>query len=147
MAGALVLSTACTAGAPSPTGAPAVEPGRVPSDVQTVVHRAIDRFNATAGGPIAAQQAELAGAVAPAQRSAQLSCPAPTGTIALDPVYDRLAAAPRWKPSSGVLPGTLYALPTLIRIYTGNRLTATDLTELHLSVTAGRVEFAALCVG
>ena len=37
----------------------------------------------------------------------------------------------------GSLTGTVYALPTLIRIYTGDRITGTDLTTLHLGVQAG----------
>ena len=45
-----------------------------------------------------------------------------------------LRPAPGWTPQTGALSGTVYALPTLIRIYTGDRITGTDLTTLHLGV-------------
>jgi len=41
----------------------------------------------------------------------------------------------------------VYALPTLIRIYTGDRITGTDLTPLHLGVTGGDAYLHSLCLG
>ena len=74
------------------------------------------------------------------------SCPAANNTISFEPVYARLAAAPDWKPTGGTLPGTVYALPTLIRVYTGDRITSTDLTDLHVSIDGGRAWLPALCL-
>ena len=89
----------------------------------TVVQQTIEQFNATAGGPTSAQQAQLA-----------------------TPVYARLAPAPGWKPTSGTLPGAVYSLPTLIRVYTGDRITSTDLTDLHVAIQDGKGWLPALCL-
>ena len=115
--------------------------------VLAVVQGAITAFDATAGGPIGAQQSAIAGLLADGQQNAQRKCPAATGTIDFEPVYARLAPAPDWQSATGPLAGTIYALPTLIRIYTGDRITGTDLTDLHLAVDNGRVRLPALCVG
>jgi len=110
------------------------------------VQTAIDHFNATAGGPVAAQQSVLLGLISAGQSSAQSRCPAVTVTISMQPVYARLAPSPGWRPATGSLPGTVYAVPTLLRIYTGDRITGTDLTDLHLAIADGRVTFPAICL-
>jgi len=109
-------------------------PGAPPSDTSTVppadaaaVHAAIDAINATAGGPVADQQQRLAQLTDP-DRRAGLRCPVATTTVRFEPVYPGLRI-------TGGQPGsTGYALPTLIRIYTGDRMTGTDLTALELVV-------------
>lgn len=112
-----------------------------------MIRHAIDSFDAAAGSPVAAQQAVLRTLVSPGQADVQRHCPGPTTTISFEPVYAWLAPAPDWRPSSGSLPGTVYALPTLIRIYTGDRITGTDLTDLHVAVSGGRAMLPALCLG
>lgn len=111
------------------------------------VQRAVDSFNASAAGPVSGQQTALAALLDSGQRSVQSKCAAATTTLRFEPVYGRLAAAPGWRPNKGTLSGTVYAVPTLIRIYSGNRITGTDLTDLHVSVQAGRAWLPALCVG
>lgn len=143
LAGAL---TCCS----SPTG-PATA---VSSPQQTVaapelqlVQRAVDSFNAAAGGPVSGQQTALAALLDTGQRSVQSKCAAATTTLRFEPIYGRLTAAPGWRPAAGTLSGTVYAVPTLIRIYTGNRITGTDLTDLHVAIQAGRALLPALCLG
>ena len=115
-------------------------------DPTSTVRHTIEEFNATAAGPVTAQKAKLAELVSPGQASVQSRCPAATSTISFEPVYARLTPAPDWKPTSGTLPGTVYALPTLIRVYTGDRITSTDLTDLHVSIQGGRAWLPALCL-
>ncbi len=109
------------------------------------VQRAVDSFNAAAGGPVSGQQAALSALLDDGQRSVQRRCAAATTTLEFEPVYARLAPAPGWAPRDGTLSGTVYALPTLIRIYTGDRVTGTDLTDLHVAVRDGRAWLPALC--
>lgn len=134
--GVLLLVGAC-AGVPSPA---------TQDDALTAVVSTIEAFNTTAGGPVAAQQAELDQLVSSGQAAVQSRCPPAKNTITFEPVYARLAPAPGWRPSSGTLPGTVYSLPTLIRVYTGDRITSTDLTDLHLSVEGGKGWLPALCL-
>ena len=122
----------------APTG-PALSAG-------VAIRRAIEKFNSTAGGSVQAQQELLARMVAPGQRAGQRACPGTGNTISFEPVYASLALAPTWKPQQGTMTGTVYALPALIRIHNGDRITGTDLTDLHLTVNSGQVQFPALCV-
>ncbi len=117
-----------------------------PDSATTTVQHTIEELNATAAGPVAVQKAALARLVSPGQAGVQGACPAATSTIRFEPVYARLTPAPDWKPTSGTLPGTVYELPTLIRVYTGDRITSTDLTDLHVSIDAGRGWLPALCL-
>lgn len=146
---ALLLSlAACTA--PSSPGAVVdlVRPGAaaVPADDEQAIRATIDRFNHTAAGAVADQQAALAAAVESGSATALEDCPVATATLRLIPVYPALRAAPDWTPDKGTLTGTVYALPTLIRIYTGDRVTATDLTTLHLGVQNDEAFLTPLCV-
>ena len=126
---------------PSPT------PSLVSAAVRQEIQHAVDSFNAYAGGPVSGQQAALAAVLDDGQRSVQRSCAAGTTTLRFEPVYGRLAPTPGWTPSQGTLSGTVYAVPTLIRIYTGDRITGTDLTDLHVAVQDGRARLPALCPG
>lgn len=120
---------------------------KIPADDETAIRAAIDRLNATATGSVADQQATLAALVDPALASALDQCPAATTTLHFEPVYRELRASPDWTAQSGSLAGTVYAVPSLVRIYTGNRITGTDLTTLHLGVQAGEAYLTPLCVG
>ena len=62
-------------------------------------------------------------------------------------MYTGLRATPDWTGVDGTPAGTLYALPTLIRIFTGDRITGTDLTTLHIGVHDGAASITPLCVG
>ena len=118
----------------------------VPPDDEWAIRMIIDRLNGTAGGTVADQQAAFAAAVEPGSAQALADCPAATTTLLFRPVYPGLRPAPDWAPQEGALTGTVYALPTLITIFTGDRVTATDLTTLHLGVTAGESFLTPLCV-
>jgi hypothetical protein len=149
-AAALVLSGALTCCSSTPAGPAAGTSPPRPTVAATElqwVQRAVDSFNAGAGGPVSGQQTALAALLDSGQRSVQSACSAATTTLRFEPVYGRLAAAPGWRPGKGTLSGTVYAVPTLIRIYLGNRITGTDLTDLHVSVHAGRAWLPALCLG
>ena len=151
---AVALVSACTAGtslpspspAPSTTGAPPTPPGGPQKDEQAI-RSAIDTINATAGGSVAGQQAVLADIVDPALSDAFRHCSPATTTLRFEPVYTGLRATPDWTGADGTPAGTLYALPVLIRIYTGDRITGTDLTTLHVGVHDGAASITPLCVG
>jgi len=145
----IMVAAACTGGSDQVSGefigtsAPASTPA---PDVPSLVRRAIEAFNSTAGGPVATQQAHLRRLTSSGQLAVQHKCPPATSTVTFEPVYARLAAVPNWRPTSGSLPGVVYALPSLIHIYTGSRIVGTDLTELRLAVDGGEVRLAALCL-
>lgn len=140
----VVLTSCSTSVAPTVTTTP--PHSGVPSTAQLAVQRAVDAFNEAAGGPVSRQQAALAVLLDAGQRSVQRKCAEATTTLRFEPVYPRLAPAPGWQPTAGSLSGTVYALPTLIRIYSGNRITGTDLTDLHVAVQDGRATLPALCL-
>ncbi len=146
---AVALVSACTGGAPSPTPIPTAPPttSDVPQQDQQAIRSAIDAINATAGGPVAGQQAALAALVDPALSAAFRHCSPATSTLRFEPVYSDLRATPDWTAEGGVPAGTLYALPVLIRIFTGDRITGTDLSTLHLGVHDGAASITPLCVG
>jgi hypothetical protein len=151
----VAMTLAALAGCTSSGGSGPSDPSTPPSaraalDQSTgalhLVEDAVGSFNASAGGPVAGQQAALDRLVSAGQRAVQDKCPVARTTISLEPVYSRFSPSPDWRPPSGTFPGVVYALPTLIRIYTGDRITGTDLTDLHVSIEVGRVSFPALCV-
>jgi hypothetical protein len=144
---------ACTTvpAAPSPALPVAVadqlrSTGSIPPDDEQAIRTTIERLNASAGGSVADQQAALTAAVEPDSAQALADCPAVTTTLHFEPVYPGLRLSPEWTPKQGELAGTVYALPTLITIFTGNRVTTTDLTTLHLGVAAGEAFLTPLCV-
>ena len=145
VAAVTVLATSCSTPT-SPAATAGSARSTVPNDVQAAVQHAVDAFNEAAGGPVPRQQAALAMLLDAGQRPVQRSCAQATTTLRFQPVYSRLAPAPGWKPTAGALTGTVYALPTLIRIYSGNRIIGTDLTDLHLAVQNGRARLPALCL-
>ncbi len=100
----------------------------VPARDAEAVRATIDAINATAGGPVADQQRRLVDSVDPDDRADVGRCPPATTTVRFEPVYAGLRG------TGGSADSTSYALPTLIRIYTGSRMTGTDLTTLQLVV-------------
>ena len=143
------LVAACTASAPLPestTATSAAPDGALGSD-KRAIKATIDTINATAGGSVAGQQAVLAAVVDPALSDAFRHCSPATTTLRFEPVYTGLRATPDWTAADGTPSGTLYALPVLIRTYTGDRITGTDLTTLHLGVHDGAAFITPLCVG
>jgi len=118
----------------------------IPADDEQAIRTTVDRLNGTAGGAVADQQAQFEAAVDPSSAQALADCPAATTTLLFRPVYSGLRPTLGWAPQQGALTGTIYALPTLITIYTGDRVTATDLTTLHLGVADGEAFLTPLCV-
>lgn len=146
----VVLPLAACTGTP-PSAAAVAElirssTGAIPTDDEQAIRTIIDRLNNTAGGAVPDQQGALAAVVEPGSAGALDDCRAATTTLRFLPVYSALRPSPEWTPRKGGLTGTVYALPTLIRIYTGERVTATDLTTLHLGVVAGEAFLTPLCV-
>ncbi len=132
---AALLLTACgTAPAPAP------ETGDIADDTRAV-QAAVDAVNATAAGPVAAQQAVLTRLVDPARAAEQAACAPATITIRIDPVLTRLT--PRDGGTDGV---RRYRLPALLEVYTGALRTGTDLTGLDLTVADGVAHTPPLCL-
>jgi hypothetical protein len=146
-AAALLAIAACTPGAASVDPGPARASSAIADDDEQAITRTIERFNAAAAGPVVSQQTVLADLVDPALIGALDRCPPATATLRFEPIYPALRPAPGWVPRQGALGGTIYALPTLIRIYTGDRITGTDLTTLHLGVHDGEAYLTSLCLG
>ncbi len=139
----VVLGAGCTGAGSTPSGAVA---SGVPVGDLDAIRTTVDRFNRTAAGAVAEQQDVLKSLVDPGSAAALDKCPTATSTLRFEPVYPALRPAPEWAPTDGTLAGTVYALPSLIRIYTGDRITGTDLTTLHLGVHDGEALLTAVCV-
>ncbi len=137
-------STAGTVPAP-PRPAAAASTAGAGAD-ERAIRDVVDELNATAGGPVDRQQTVLRGAVDPALLDQLDRCPAATSTLRFEPVYAALRPDPDWQGASGTPAGTVYALPVLIRIFTGDRITGTDLGTIFLGVRDGRALLAPVCV-
>ena len=137
--GALVLVAGCTH--PTTTS---TDPTR--SAAQASIRETIDALNAAVTRPVAAQQTALSQLLDAGQRAAQAKCPAATSTLEFLPVWASLAPAPGWHPPTGTMSGPIYSLPTLIRIHRQDRITGTDLTDLHLAVSGDTATLPSLCV-
>lgn len=141
----LVAAAACQATSPpetatAPPTATATTTLGAQADIDAI-RATVDAVNVTAGGPVADQQAQLLAHVDPARRDEVRRCPAATTTIRLEPVDQGLRALPEPSADAAAAAGTpsdgtttSYALPTLIRIFSGDRLIGTDLTTLKLVV-------------
>jgi len=103
----------------------------MPAEADAAAVRAtVDAFNDTATP--ADQRQRLADLVEPDRRNEVERCAAASTTVRFEPVYAGLRAlAGESGPSS-----TTYALPTLARVYSSDRLVGTDLTTLQLVVNA-----------
>jgi hypothetical protein len=165
-AGALTDTTELT-GTSTATGSSAFAPRpELPPADLAAIRGVIDRINATAGGPVADQRTALEDLVVADQAAKQRSCPPASGTISFEPAYPSVrrasvasgggAVAASGGLASGSTAGTAespdgddgteYLLPAFITIYSGSRITGTDLTTLHLWVQGGVARTAALCV-
>lgn len=132
MLGGLSLLAGCTtapasqAVATTPVGGPAL----------AAIQATIDAINATAGGPVGAQRAVLQSLAAPDQTADQRACPAATNTLAFDPAYRGLQQTGHDD----------YLLPVYITIFTGDRISGSDLATLRLRLIGGAARTSALCV-
>lgn len=118
---------------------PPVDPDLVGAEVISAVSATIDEINATAGGPVADQRAVLDRVVDPGEAAEQRDCPVARATLAFDPAYRDLRPAPDGGPDE-------YLLPAYITIYTGGRITGSDLATVRFFVTGSTARTAALCV-
>lgn len=124
-----LLAACTTTPAPAPA-APAVDDPAI-----TAIKAAIATVNATAGGPVAAQRAVLDRLAAPDAAAEQRACPTATTTLAFDPAYRGVT-----------IDDGAYLVPTYITIYTGDRITGSDLASLHFTVTDDTARTPTLCV-
>lgn len=160
------VGTVATAGSVAP-----IHPPLIAKADLAAIHRSVDAINAGAGGPVADQRAVLDRMVVHAESAAQRTCAVAMHTIRLDPVYTDLRRPPPDQSTSTSDPGSTgpvpaspvpnaaasggvteangsgaYLLPVLITIFTGDRITGTDLTTLRLFVTNGTAHIGHLCV-
>ena len=138
LTGLVVACTGCTT-----ADAPATSAIPLP-DLQAI-RSTVEELNARSAGPVAAQQAVLRELVEPSTIATLDACPPATTTLRFEPVYPGLrpiAAGTADDPSN-----TSYALPALIRVYTGDRITGTDLTTLQLTVRENAAFITPICVG
>lgn len=156
--------TPAATGTAAPGSAPAAAvsgEATIPDADRAAIRATVDAVNATAGGPVAAQQAELLTRTDPDRRVEVQRCPDATTTVRFEPVDRGLRAAPgspdgsvgsgRTEGSNGSVDsagsggdggstpatapgGTAYRWPALIRIYSGDRVVGTDLTTLQIIV-------------
>jgi hypothetical protein len=137
---------ACQA-TPGPESATTLTGGPAPQADVDAIRATVDAVNAAAGGPVADQQAQLFAHIDPARRDEARRCPTATTTVRLAPVEQGLrvlATGPSATPVASAATAsevttpdasvTVYWLPTLIRIFSGDRLIGTDLTTLRLVV-------------
>jgi hypothetical protein len=129
---ALAGCTASTSSHSTPTTTAAASDPVALNEIQST----IDAINATARGPVGAQRAVLQSLATPDQRADQRACPTATTTLAFDPAYRGLRQT-----GSGE-----YLLPVYITIYTGDRISGSDLATLHLRLMGGAARTSALCV-
>ena len=115
------------------------DPNLVPDAVVAAARTAIDQINDTAGGPVADQRAALEELAAPDEAEAQDRCPEARSTLRFDPAYRDLRQAPGG--SAGE-----YLLPTYITIFTGDRITGSDVATIRLWIGDTGARTAALCV-
>jgi hypothetical protein len=127
-------------------GAAPATPGGADNATLRAAQAAVARINATAGGPVAAQRAVLDALADPAQQQAQQSCGVASGTLSFEPVWADLRADPVWQPSAGGMTGTVWSVPTVVRVRLGARIDATDLANLHFTIVGGAARTSALCV-
>lgn len=132
-----LLSAGCTGAAGDSGPAPQAGETTVEAAETEALRAAVDAINAAAQSP--EQQREVLDRLA-ADPSAteQRQCAPATTTVTLEPAWSQLRT----------LPGepVRYALPTLLRVHAGGRVTGTDLTVLVMQVVDGRGRTSALCV-
>ena len=95
-----------------------------------------DEVNAEAGAAPARQRSVLERVVDPAQQTQQRGCATAVTTVRLIPAWSDVRVA-----ADGHL-----IIPSLIRIFTGTRITGTDVAVIDVTITAGQAGLPALCV-
>ncbi len=139
LVGALLLALTAVTGCQADAGTTDTSGTRAAPDpaADTAVRATIEAFNAAAAAGPADQQHRLADLVEPDRAAEVRNCPAATSTVRFEPVYGGLRAAGAPEPAGQTAADAAaqsYLLPALIRIYSGERVTGTDLTTLHLVV-------------
>lgn len=134
-------ATVSTAGSVTATHSSALSssPLPVPADTLSAIRAAIDAVNATAGSTPVLQRAVLQKLVDPARAQDQRGCPTAKTTVRFEASWDDLRVDPNGAAQT-------YVLPTLIKIYTADRITGTDVTALVISVSRQRAQLPPLCV-
>lgn len=117
------------------TGTRGITSGADPAAV-AAAETIIGQLNAEAGGSPAQQRAVLQQLVDPARRANQDSCAAATTTVRLVPSWSAVRTA-----ADGHL-----ILPALIRIFTGARISGTDVAIIDVVVSAGHAYLPPLCI-
>lgn len=124
-------------GAPSSTAASATSGGGAPDPAAlAAARRVFDEVNAEAGASPARQRSVLQRVVDPAQQAQQRDCAAAVTTVRLIPAWSEVRRA-----ADGHL-----IVPSLVRIFTGTRITATDVAIIDVTISAGQAGLPALCV-
>ena len=94
------------------------------------------QVNAQAGASPARQRSVLERVVDPAQHANQRGCAAAVTTVRLVPAWSAVRVA-----ADGHL-----IIPSLVRVFTGTRITGTDVAIIDVAITAGQAGLPALCV-
>lgn len=111
------------------------------------IRAAIAVVNAASASP-ADQRAALASVTYPAGRPALDRCPDTARTVRMEPVLSEVTAAPDFTDADGhTPPGTVLAVPALVRVHADGALATTEVTLLYLGVADGRALFSPLCLG
>lgn len=125
------------------SSAPTADP---PAEVGAVL-ALLDRLNAAAGGPVEEQRSVIEASLDPGQLAAQASCGTATTTLSFGADAGRARQRPDWSPPAGTVNGTVWGIPVLMRIHSGDRIVGTDLTELHVVVGPdGTARLPAMCI-
>lgn len=150
--GVVLAGTSCTFDAStSPTdpagvaatAAAELGTGAIPVGDELAIRATISTLNDAAAGPVAEQQDALRTVVAPDAAAALDNCPPATTTLRFEPVWAGLRPDPAVQEQDGAG----YALPTRIRAFTADRITATDLTTLQFTVRSGAAYVTPVCAG
>lgn len=124
-------------GVPPSTSGPATSSaGAADPTALAAARRVFEQVNAEAGAAPARQRSVLERVVDPAQRTNQRECAAAVTTVRLIPAWSQVRRAP-----DGHL-----IVPSLVRIFTGTRITGTDVAIIDVTISAGQAGLPALCV-
>ena len=124
-------STGATGPGPTTSGVLRPDPAAL-----AAARQVFDQVNAEAGGSPARQRSVLERVVDPAQEANQRGCAAAVTTVRLVPAWSAVRVA-----SDGHL-----IVPSLVRVFTGTRITGTDVSIIDVTITAGQAGLPALCV-
>ena len=129
--------TSAPSSPPVASPSPAVSAGARPDPIAlAAARRVIDEVNTEAGASPARQRSVLERVVDPTQLANQRGCAAASTTVRLLPAWSDVRVA-----TDGHL-----IVPSLIRIFTGGRITGTDVAIIDVTISAGQAALPALCV-